>query len=417
MKLLNYLLTQYITIKGWILGTGYEQTNDLTVQFLTNIPGLKYPSYRRIGGQLQTAVGTAGFFNGTNGYATVPSYTALNGLNGTFEFWTRPNDISKAGTMLFRSSHINIRQSWGDLYIRVGNTGWDLSINKVLTNGGKYHIVIACSDYGDGVNVTPYINGRKYDTRAVYGAHLPTSNSNILNIGRSTSSGFYNGDIDEILFYNVELTNDQVLERYNKGNGTQSLPTGINEPTQLTLRFSDTVTNNATLGAGKDMTLSNVSLVNGIITSSGYGSSGIWGMMFSGSEMNEIPFYAQLPHSWVEGDPIKFHLHYGFLDDLGDANAKFSIEYSMASYGEPFLDTTVISGTLPILAANLNKHLIETIATLDMTGNTISTVINGRLFRDPSDVEDTYLGDVFVGFADFHIKNNTCGSVTEFTKW
>jgi hypothetical protein len=134
----------------------------------------------------------------------------------------------------------------------------------------------------------------------------------------------------------------------------------------------------------------------------------------------EIFFTVQLPHSWREGSAVEPHVHW-VAKSAGTAGqvVRWGLEYTKQNIGAAFsapstVYATTIAGGGSI--ATQDSHLITDFDAIDMTGETISTVIVCRLFRNSSNAADTYTGTAGLLYIDWHYEINSMGSRQEYVK-
>lgn len=155
-------------------------------------------------------------------------------------------------------------------------------------------------------------------------------------------------------------------------------------------------------------------------------TGGIFAYLFDNavvSSEKELFFQLQLPHAWKEGTVIYPHVHWSPLT-TGSAGEKvrWGLEYTVAKPGGTFGATGTIYGAdlVPGVGGTTptqNVHYITPLGSgMAMTGNTLSSVIAARVFRNSSHGDDTFTGTVAMLYVDFHVEINTLGSREEYIK-
>jgi hypothetical protein len=142
-----------------------------------------------------------------------------------------------------------------------------------------------------------------------------------------------------------------------------------------------------------------------------------------GSLLEQVYFSVQMPHCWKEGSTIYPHVHFAPTStNTGDTNervVRFGLEYTWGQIGEAFAAPQAFNmdsaGFVP--NTSLWKHLLCTNGTgIAGTGKGLSSILMGRLYRNPADSVDTYPQDVaFLSF-DLHYEIDALGSEQEYVK-
>ena len=142
-----------------------------------------------------------------------------------------------------------------------------------------------------------------------------------------------------------------------------------------------------------------------------------------------LDFGLQLPHGYVPGTDIGWHVHFTNPSTIADGEiVKFKLTYSAAPIWGIFgaVDTSVTAtftndaGTRALIPAGsltgttikANCHLIAGSGTITGTTFTLSSVLQGRIERDST---DTHAGDAYLLSIDAHIQKNRLGSENEYT--
>jgi hypothetical protein len=214
-----------------------DETNITTGAILYDAVGLHNGVYTNNGGLTVTpgAIGagitdTAITFNGDGSYALVPYFSALSGAKFTLELWAKqtvvtPNvtaasswdtSVSPAGF------DIGAQTYWdgANADYAVGQSGPLNNYDPTINPGQWVHIVL---EYGGNGNASYpwqiYINGYN-DGTYIYGDASPLNSSKPFIIGgrgtglASILNRYFVGSVDEVAFYNYNLTSGQVLADY-----------------------------------------------------------------------------------------------------------------------------------------------------------------------------------------------------------
>jgi len=133
------------------------------------------------------------------------------------------------------------------------------------------------------------------------------------------------------------------------------------------------------------------------------------------SNANRVAYVtAQMPHSWVEGSTVNFHLHWTIPTSgagEGAENVKWNFTYSWANIGGDFPVESTATVTRDVQNDTAHKHLL-TGFDVTPTGKTFSSMIIISITRDVS-VDDDYAGAAYLTEFDIHYKQNRLGTVSE----
>jgi hypothetical protein len=172
-------------------------------------------------------------FDGVTQYAELGNVTSLNGSAvASWSFWIKRDNVTRFEVPISQSGAGTDRQ----FYIRfVGNNRidaflnnsvmWkDTSLNVTFANNTWYHIVLTYNGATSG-NINKcnlYIDGvKETNTQGSNITSLNSSTSNF-NIGRhqsgaSSYNNYFDGNVDEIAFFDKELSQSEVTAIYSGG--------------------------------------------------------------------------------------------------------------------------------------------------------------------------------------------------------
>ena len=139
---------------------------------------------------------------------------------------------------------------------------------------------------------------------------------------------------------------------------------------------------------------------------------------FVHNQADEVQFSIQMPHGWKEGSTIEPHVHFCPTTTDAAGTVQFGLAYYVASVGGTFPATPGTVLMKSTWSANSQwVHLIAegTAAPITMTGQTLSSVLKCRLYRDNSVTGNLEQAVSFLWF-DAHIEVDSFGSRTEYTK-
>lgn len=122
----------------------------------------------------------------------------------------------------------------------------------------------------------------------------------------------------------------------------------------------------------------------------------------------------ELLHDYKEGTDLRPHIHY-VPTTSGAGNVKWNLEYSLASNNVTFPSTTTIA-VVDTVSGIAWRHKAVEFPVISGAGLTIGTQIMFRLFRNPSDVQDTYTGDAGLLTFGLHVQIDSDGSRQIFSK-
>ena len=149
----------------------------------------------------------------------------------------------------------------------------------------------------------------------------------------------------------------------------------------------------------------------------GISSRGVYLTCFEDQGVNsehEMYFAVQLPHSYKLGSDIEPHVHWIPTDD-NTGDVVWGLEYTWTSIDGIYPVTSIIT-TIGSARGTTNQHTMTDFTPIDGTGKGISSMLTGRLFRNSSNVSDTYGNGACLLEMDFHFEIDTMGSRTEHTK-
>lgn len=136
--------------------------------------------------------------------------------------------------------------------------------------------------------------------------------------------------------------------------------------------------------------------------------------LFPQNDTSEILYMSfQLPHKWVEGSPIHFHIH--VLQESSD-QPEYAIDWRWYNVGSApgsyNLARAVTTHKISYVSGSLHQ-IIGVDEPLDGTGFKISSILQVRLYR----TDNVLSGDHKVIDADLHGKLNSLGSIQEYKKY
>jgi len=92
------------------------------------------------------------------------------------------------------------------------------------TTGGWYHVVLTFDKSAKDFKL--YVNGSNVAQNLSFSASTNNNNSSFMIGNRNaSSSAWYNGIIDEVAFWNTELSSSAISALYNSGSGLNALLT------------------------------------------------------------------------------------------------------------------------------------------------------------------------------------------------
>jgi len=140
--------------------------------------------------------------------------------------------------------------------------------------------------------------------------------------------------------------------------------------------------------------------------------------LFETGKTTLVTGFAQIPHDWWEGRPMKPHVHFECMTDQ-PGNISMQLDYKIADikglYPEIW-DTFSV-----VIPANLtpNLHDIFGSGSLPLTGYHLSAGIKFRIWRQGTfavgPFADTYLGDWKLLEYDLHYERDKVGSGLEYS--
>jgi len=317
-------------------------------------------------------------------------YVSLGGVEEILSGDGSPEGVLKAGVGAVYSDTTN-----GSVYVKesgTGDTGWAV----VLTNADKSSLgditagdITADSLTADYVTYTP-------------GSAPATSAEGMM---------YYNSTSDTVLYY----------------DGSSWLPVGATWDGHTEL--SDTAYTDIVIAPSsfKVPASSDPTEITWLTDLKAYSFATGEYILFDGM---------QLPHGYVEGTDLLFHVHFVPAADITDGEViRFTLTYTVAS---PFMAypatatvttdftnnaasraeitaagdaATILSGTT--IQASASPHLITTSGTIDGTDLNLSSVLAGKL--EYTATGTTYTGEAIVVSSDFHYQVNRLGSENEYT--
>lgn len=152
-------------------------------------------------------------FDGNGDLITVSSDEIFNGLSlpATMSFWIKPNDVNTNQKLFYRQDWLEVKLDNGDLEFKWKNDNDDDLKPKIQELGdyeGEWiHVVSTISATDSKI----YLNGiYKDDDEDSFEFRQP-ENSDLI-IGTKTEGNYeYDGVIDEIMFFDRELSDSEVL--------------------------------------------------------------------------------------------------------------------------------------------------------------------------------------------------------------
>ena len=142
-----------------------------------------------------------------------------------------------------------------------------------------------------------------------------------------------------------------------------------------------------------------------------YGQGNIVGRSFDGvNTLEQLYGGDEIKHTYAEGEDIYPHIHWmPTTNNVG--NIKWNLDYAL--YNSEQSQTQPIVKTISVVDSTNGvawfPHVIH-FPTIDGTGIKIGSHFRFRLYRNPSDVLDTYAYDVVLDSFGLHIPINSDGS-------
>ena len=151
-------------------------------------------------------------FNGSSSYITASGLGITGNTSFTISTWV--NTTSSGSNLFFFLGNGTINSS---LYIsvesggvvRVGDFGTDLFSSTTSINDGNWHHIALTSN---GTTTKLYIDGSESNSLS-YTWAISVDN---MELGRGTSSYYYNGSIDNVRIFNRALDSGEVTQLYNE---------------------------------------------------------------------------------------------------------------------------------------------------------------------------------------------------------
>lgn len=136
---------------------------------------------------------------------------------------------------------------------------------------------------------------------------------------------------------------------------------------------------------------------------------------FDGNAISEQLYGSiEIMHNYKEGTDLRPHCHFSPLAN-STGNVKWQIEYTIASKDALFPATQTIVNVYDC-SNKLNYHLASEFSIISGTNVKIGDIITFRLFRNPSDPQDTFAGDVGLLSFGIHMQIDGDGSRNTFSK-
>ncbi|MBN8677953.1 MAG: hypothetical protein J0M29_06985 [Chitinophagales bacterium] len=167
--------------------------------------------------------------NALTGYATATNSAALQSDFTTISFWAKPNAFPGSGEV-FLFSNGGWQERWkislpshGKPVFTTHSNGAccsDLDSGTPLTLGSWTHVVMV----HDGAKDMIYFNGVLANEKNTTGALDKTKHPLGIGYDPIDNSGFFDGDLDDVLIFNRALTAIEIAALYNAQNQTPVVP-------------------------------------------------------------------------------------------------------------------------------------------------------------------------------------------------
>lgn len=145
-----------------------------------------------------------------------------------------------------------------------------------------------------------------------------------------------------------------------------------------------------------------------------FGSGSVKGYAFDGIALTEEAHGGgEILHGYKEGEDINVHFHW-MPTDANSGDVKWFLEYSWQNIDGTFSTPTTVN-VVDSTDSTAWKHHVKGV-TITGTGKKIGSQLVFRVYRDPTDGEDTYEHDAVLLGVGIHYPKNTIGSRQEYIK-
>lgn len=136
---------------------------------------------------------------------------------------------------------------------------------------------------------------------------------------------------------------------------------------------------------------------------------------FAAAADNLLAFQVQLPHAWKQGSAVEPHVHW-MPETTHVGNVVWKLEWKLVGINQT-LPAEYSDDTITVAAGGVaNVHKLSDFAAIDLTGQTVSTMLVCILSRLGADDADTFTGKAILLEIDFHYQIDGFGSVQEYIK-
>jgi len=200
------------------------------------------------------------------------------------------------------------------------------------------------------------------------------------------------------------ITGEELIKIFNPESGMKSTtPDKLREYFMLDVLYGDTYWD--------DLRVPLTQTKIGALSKPDFDTTNI-GLLFPQNDASEMAYFVtQMPHSWKEGTGVFPHVHWR---QSAATAVTWKLDYKIIPLNQevPAAFTT-ISGATPVfqyVSGNLSQ--ITSLGEIAMTGENISALIVGKLYRD----DNVTTGDVLGWEIDFHYEIDRPGSRDEYIK-
>jgi hypothetical protein len=140
-------------------------------------------------------------------------------------------------------------------------------------------------------------------------------------------------------------------------------------------------------------------------------------LLFDDGGVEQVAIIFQMPHAWKEGSAISPHLHWSKTTDAA-GDVEWEYRYRVIGIGEvpPAWSTWTAADSRSAEPGATQAHTLDAFPDIDMTGQTLSSIVSFQIRRNPAAADDNYAADARLWEFDVHYQIDSRGSAEEFVK-